>query len=60
MHTIVVISNNPSIDMDMRNAMETLFAECRMEILNPAEWRNLQRVDANKKIASVPFENVPQ
>ena len=57
MHTIVVISNHSAIDINMLKSMETLFPECRIEVVDVAKGRNLQRVDDNQKCASVRLKS---
>jgi hypothetical protein len=60
MHTIVLISSHPSIDMNMRRSLETLFPECRIEVVHVREGQNREEVLENQKGVHVhpkPFPN---
>ena len=49
MHTIVLISDDTSIDKKLLNSLEILFRECRVEIVNIEKQNNHFGVAEDRK-----------
>lgn len=53
MHTVVLISDDTSIDKNLLNSLETLFPECRVEIVNLEKQNNHFVVAEDRKYNSI-------